>query len=41
MAVAKPAVSQIEEALPVGSVSHPIDRVVSAFADETLVAEAG
>jgi hypothetical protein len=41
MAVAKPAVSQIEEALPVNPVSHPIDRVEAIFDDETLVADAG
>jgi hypothetical protein len=41
MAVAKPAVSQIEEALPVNPVSHLIDRVEATFDDETLVADAG
>jgi hypothetical protein len=41
MAVAKPAVNQIEEALPVNSVSHLIDRVEATFDDETLVADAG
>jgi hypothetical protein len=33
--------SQIEEALPVNPVSHPIDRVEAIFDDETLVADAG
>jgi Transposase DDE domain group 1 len=41
MAVAKPAVSQIEEALPVNPVSHPIDRVDAIFDEPTLVADAG
>jgi hypothetical protein len=41
MAVAKPAVSQIEETLPVKPVSHLIDRVEAIFDDETLVADAG
>src|ERR671910_1596537 len=41
MAVAKPAVCQIEEALPVNPVSHLIDRVQATFDDETLVADAG
>jgi hypothetical protein len=41
MAVAKPAVSQIEEALPVSPVSHPIDRVDAIFDEPNLVADAG
>jgi Transposase DDE domain group 1 len=41
MAVAKPAVSQIEEALSVNPVSHLIERVEATFDDETLVADAG
>src|ERR687891_853417 len=41
MAVAKPAVNQVEEALPVNQVSHLIDRVEATFDDETLVADAG
>jgi thioredoxin reductase (NADPH) len=41
MAVAKPAVSQIEEALPVSPVSHPIERVDAIFDEPSLVADAG
>jgi Transposase DDE domain group 1 len=41
MAVTKPAIKRIEEALPVNPVSHLIERVEAIFDDETLVADAG